>query len=140
MKNYILVLLTLFIVFILGGCGSEGTVDYKSPHEAAVACENGEDIIGKTVTVRATMDSYFMGSFEGFIYREPNLEIRKNIDVVLMVLNEATGEYENAMYSDVSKYITDPIYDIEENDTIKVTVYDVKNDDYQITIYGILEE
>lgn len=135
MKKSIFVLLTIFVISVFSGCSSDVedklSADYMSPHEAAVAYRNGEDIVGKTVFVKATVDAY-----EGFIFKEPNLEINTNVSVWLMTLNETTGEYEEALYAEE---ITDErINDIKENEIVKITIHSVV-DHYSISLNGILE-
>lgn len=78
MKKTMSVLLVAVMLFALlipvTGCGTKA--DYASPHDAIVAQQSGENIIGKTMRVTADKDVTL-----GFIYTQTDVSVGANVGV-----------------------------------------------------------
>ena len=76
MRKVLSVMLTVVLVvamaFAFTGCGGI-KADYESPMAAVQASRNGENIIGKTVTVTATMNFTALPDGTGMIYTDVNV-------------------------------------------------------------------
>lgn len=85
MRRMLSVLLAAVLLFTMGisftGCGS--APDYKSPLEAVEAHKSGKNIIGKTVSVKASMDyqSIPLEGAGGVIYFQTSVPLSANIYV-----------------------------------------------------------
>ena len=84
MRKIIAAMLTAVLLFTMGvsctGCGNK--VDYASPIKAVEAHNNGTNIVGKTVSVTATMDYASIGNnMGGVIYMQTSMSLGANIYV-----------------------------------------------------------
>ena len=82
MRKIIALTLTAVLLLTMGfavtGCGSKA--DYSSPSEAIEAYSNGENIVGKTVTVVASMNYAPLGNnMGGVIYTQSSLKLNANV-------------------------------------------------------------
>ena len=78
MKRTISTLLAVIMLFalLIPATGCTGKADYASPHDAIVAQQSGENIIGKTMRVTADKDVTL-----GFIYTQTDIAVGANVGV-----------------------------------------------------------
>ena len=78
MKKTMSVLLAaaMIFAFLITVTGCMDKADYASPHDAIVAQQSGENIIGKTMKVTADKDVTL-----GFIYTQTDLSVGANVGV-----------------------------------------------------------
>lgn len=92
--KWTVLLLTIGMMLCCAGCGGDtkNVADYNSPQSAIEAYQSGTDIMGKTMSVTASMDSS-----AGVIYFEPVVSLNANVYVVLITedaddLESETGD------------------------------------------------
>lgn len=137
-KKTIAMILMLAMSLMCVGCGKddeeEDAADYSSPREAIEAYQSGEDIIGKTVEVTATMDSA-----AGLIYVYADTKVDANIYVTLISEEAASGEI-LTMGAENVDYEGSGILDVKMDDTVTVKIDSIDDHlKYSIYIFGTLE-
>ncbi|MBE5866774.1 MAG: hypothetical protein E7292_11300 [Lachnospiraceae bacterium] len=124
-KRWLAAIIIAVGLFTLCGCNVKEklTADYANQFQAADAFLNGEDVVGKTMIVVAEFQSY------GMISREPYLEERLNVDVLLVEWDDSLGKYVMCGEDNIYSYIN-------EGDIIKVEIVEV-TDHYEISFLCI---
>ena len=107
MKKLMIILLVAMLL-VVGGCSSAPKVsaDYDTVSDAAAAYKGGTDLTGKTIKVRASMDSA-----AGIIYMMPDMNAKANVWVTIITDDANRNE----------------VLGIKENDIVVVTVDSVDN-------------
>lgn len=137
-KKIIAMIFILAMSFMSIGCGEddveEAAADYSSPHKAIEAHQSGEDIIGKTVEVKATMDSA-----AGLIYVYADTKVNANIYVTLITEESASGEILTTGAENVD-FEGSGILDVKMDDTVTVKIDSVDDHlKYSVYIFGTLK-
>lgn len=124
-KRWLAAIIIAVGLFTLCGCNVKEklTADYANQFQAVDALLNGEDVVGKTMIVVAEFQSY------GMISREPYLEKRLNVDVLLVEWDDSLGKYVMCGEDNIYSYIN-------EGDIIKVEIVEV-TDHYEISFLCI---
>lgn len=124
-KRWLAAIIIAVGLFTLCGCNVKEklTADYANQFQAVDALLNGEDVVGKTMIVVAEFQSY------GMISREPYLEERLNVDVLLVEWDDSLGKYVMCGEDNIYSYIN-------EGDIIKVEIVEV-TDHYEISFLCI---
>ena len=80
-------------------------------------------------------------AYQGFIFRDPSIEYKTNINVQLLIYDESMGKYRDPSQFETYQYSDHPMNNIKAGDTVLLTIVDYL-DHYEITFYGemIVEE
>lgn len=111
----ILLVTIMLFAFLIPSTGCADKPDYASPHDAIVAQQSGENIIGKTMKVVADKDVTL-----GFIYTQTDISVGANVGVG--IYTDSNNLHLDQDYTGIHKGQTVIVKIVDYDDHLKTSI------------------